>query len=270
VARFLSISNQGSLVMANDPNDRWKFIQTIYENPDDDVCRLVFCDWLEENNPDSVQAQYIRLALAYAEAKKEWAAKNKRKKGRRKHSTEVMTTGAEIEEFERCHFDDSLAGHDMAFYSLNGNVKFHLGLVSDLKIRCTDWAKFGTGLVEQHPIQRLDLSEKYPYQFRREEQLTRRSTRQHNYWSWWNYRAPHGISGTALVTEDILDILQGHLDRVTPLRSVSFLLHSHAEDDDMVAFKTRDEAMFALSDAYLIQARRHLECQKKKQSTILS
>jgi uncharacterized protein (TIGR02996 family) len=47
-------------------NDRDAFLQAIIAAPDDDLPRLVFADWLEEQG-ESVRAEFIRIQCKYAE-----------------------------------------------------------------------------------------------------------------------------------------------------------------------------------------------------------
>ena len=46
-------------------SDREAFLRTIVENPEDDVPRLVFADWLEENG-DADRAVFIRAQCEVA------------------------------------------------------------------------------------------------------------------------------------------------------------------------------------------------------------
>lgn len=168
----------------------------ILAHPDDDLRRLVYADWLEENR-DPEQAAFIRAQVAGHTGKAEFRAWGDR----------YMT-------------DDAGAGHLIPHLNESGGptVEYHRGFVSKVRCRLQDWCGgvcglcsgrgstadgecsdcFGTGrtpytgigpaVVRSHPVTLVDLTDREPYEavqasFDRQDQLVG----SRNVWVWLEY-----------------------------------------------------------------------------------
>jgi uncharacterized protein (TIGR02996 family) len=117
--------------------DADKFLAAIVADPDDDVPRLVFADWLEENG-DGVRAEFIRLQIDLA---------------RQEHSPEVKASlegrGVELQQVH---------GERWKLPNLPGVQTFHRGFVEEMKISAADFLRHADRIGRDAPVTDLWLT----------------------------------------------------------------------------------------------------------------
>jgi uncharacterized protein (TIGR02996 family) len=128
------------------------FLEDIIANPSDDVPRLVYADWLEEQGQGE-RAEFIRIQIALANWPCECTSEERVYHDECRCKEKAKLQRRELELLPRQYVATGLACDD---------IWFTRGFVSRVRITCDDWSEHGRELVRQHPLERVELSDKRP------------------------------------------------------------------------------------------------------------
>lgn len=111
--------------------DQRALLNNVIANPDDDVARLVYADWLEEfgDDDDKERAKLIHDMMGVKDIPLGWVWVKDR---------------------------------DLPVKALH-----HRGFAHTIRCRMSAWLKHGPAICEQHPIERVEISGKSPMEWRR-------------------------------------------------------------------------------------------------------
>lgn len=174
-------------------NPQQALLQTIFDKPDDDVARLVYADWLEEHD-QAERAKFIRLQVKQVQMLREetdcsqctpcscdWCPicgdcccpnPEDRKDDPQcplHNPSSMHAEYEELEDLERGMVDylgiDFLLGitnYEWGYWL----PKVEMGLISELSMDLEDWLGCGPAIMREHPIQRVQITDKEPWRFR--------------------------------------------------------------------------------------------------------
>lgn len=108
---------------------REALLKAVLANPDDDLPRLVYADWLEENDKQ-VAADYIRIACA----------------------GDAVTTL----EYSRRHWREVDDFRDVVKYGMG--YDYSRGFVSGVHCSLANWLKHGPAVVREHPVAKVNFT----------------------------------------------------------------------------------------------------------------
>lgn len=119
---------------------RQALLKAVLAAPDDDLPRLVYADWLEENG-QQVAADYIRIACA----------------------GDAVTTL----EYSRRHWREVDDFRDVVKYGMG--YDYSRGFVSGVHCSLANWLKHGPAVVREHPVVKVVLTDREPAQGRTDQ-----------------------------------------------------------------------------------------------------
>ena len=163
------------------------FIYNICEHPNDDVVRLIYADWLEdqEGEIDTARAEYIRVEVELAVVRTQHKAVPQAiwEKLERLHHEEgedwpTLSESYSPEDYEAIGLSKRLnelldtdaakfagdrwyppwAKDDYSYYT----VDWSRGFILHINIDCADWLKYGSEIVRIHPITSVKLVGREP------------------------------------------------------------------------------------------------------------
>ncbi len=158
------------------------FLAEIIANPADDALRLICADWLEEHG-DEDRSEFIRVQIELSKVPSEIIAKVRCLE---QEEAEGYPTLSEAYSPEDCLVQELLrrerelldAPHNEgpftnraiwakglfreAIWSVREDVEFTRGFVSRVRLTCAAWMEYGPALVKQHPLEKIEISDKRP------------------------------------------------------------------------------------------------------------
>jgi uncharacterized protein (TIGR02996 family) len=144
------------------------FLADIIANPADDAVRLIYADWLSEHDQEE-RGEFIRVQIELA--KPAFAsmacACQIRYNGTLVYRCELCTlVKRERELFQTYRLvpDRWLAGLPVSQFDW-GLPNWNRGFLAQIHLLCAVWIQHGPALVLQHPIERVELSDKRPGRF---------------------------------------------------------------------------------------------------------
>jgi uncharacterized protein (TIGR02996 family) len=121
-----------------------EFLRSIREEPTDDVCRLIYSDWLEENGTDAevARARFIRLQIE------------------RTHLPADDPRQAMLEKEERRLWTKNRKAWmaDLPYSLRRRDVVFHRGFLEELHLSIRQLLQYGDDLMAHFPLHRLRLA----------------------------------------------------------------------------------------------------------------
>ncbi len=166
------------------------FLQAIIANPAEDVHRLVYADWLDENG-DPARAEVIRVQVELEPLRQHG------------HGTERLHGGdcpacsriARLEYRERKLLSDHIGKWrivvevcpEVGSFVVCPAVVFRRGFVAEVSCTMADWLAHGQQIVSENPIEKVTITDKKP----RHWQTTNKGRRDH--WSWTVNRPQNGL-----------------------------------------------------------------------------
>jgi uncharacterized protein (TIGR02996 family) len=226
-------------------SDRNAFLRAICEQPADDAPRLVFADWLDENG-ESERAEFIRVQCKLEEA---------RQRAEVPHTccTDDSDHGPcrTCEPFKRLHRRSRQLLEDFAhgwfrdaFPWLEQPLEpvyyaqwwgwVGRGFVAEVACPLGDWLDHGKAICEQHPVERVRITDRVPY-----------FSVSDNDWS-WIYTPPDWDDEPHVLPRELWNILDQH--------DTSLSARVRAR-----RYRTREHALARLNVAVLTWARKQAE-----------
>lgn len=159
-------------------SDRRSFLRAICENPADDVSRLVYADWLEENGEQRA-AEFIRTQCA----------------GELATIRLSSLTGIDWAlgcEPHQCAMSAE-RGRAVATTLDNRRFVFTRGMISRIELPCMLFTRMAAALFADHPITEVRLTDKQPAETAMEDE---------NEWGW--YRSPQSPNAYQSLAHHVL------------------------------------------------------------------
>jgi uncharacterized protein (TIGR02996 family) len=143
-------------------NERQAFLDHIIDNPEDDVARLVFADWLEEHGEEE-RAEFIRIQCALAEKEREAMDRDLKKVRslQRQEKFLLQKIHKKVEGFEWTNagwWSWPLGSMDNEYQE-----RFHRGFIDTVVCDLESWIKYSKILLQTNPIQTITITDKEPH-----------------------------------------------------------------------------------------------------------
>lgn len=135
------------------------FLEDIITHPEDDTLRLIYADYLSEHGQEEM-AEFIRAQIERAELRCVI------------HNDKIPPPTIQMCEQLKgeCRHCDLVRRESLLFIRNDFDVvpswveewQFTRGFVSRICLSCSSWMEHGPVLVKQHPLERVELSDKEP------------------------------------------------------------------------------------------------------------
>lgn len=138
-------------------NDKQAFIRHIIDNPEDDVSRLIFCDWLEDND-QTERAQGIRKQIEHRSILQCWGDWTVGQQCNIDSGNIMCDPCTWL--YHYCNYPGKMLGE-----SETGNDRYqlHRGFVFEVKCRVHEWFEYGDEIGQQQPILKVTIKDKEAY-----------------------------------------------------------------------------------------------------------
>lgn len=151
--------------------DRDALLRAVLDHPDDDLPRLAFADWCEENGDDA-RAEFVRVQVALWDAQRDCLCGSRtgghRFTGGQHHNGPCAASQLRVESGGRSVrarvrevelFDALFAAPHHPW----GRVECSRGFIHRVTIAHDAWLEHGPALVRAHPIGRVELTDRSPW-----------------------------------------------------------------------------------------------------------
>ncbi len=154
------------------------FLQDILEHPDDDVPRLIYSDWLEENGQED-RAEFIRVQVELWRRRDEYKVNNWHGKERTRAYNALQVRERMLHERVLDWWGDEIPKGDPRQLYNNEivigshrpppitRVYFRRGFIASVDCVLSVWQEYGRKLATRHPIERV-LAKDLPMQISRD------------------------------------------------------------------------------------------------------
>ncbi len=144
---------------------RENFLADIIEHPDDDVPRLIFADWLDDNG-DPDRAEFIRVQCEMARlragpagpvpADSPWLMNDRRYQALERRERELLVGDSPNNWISWGQpVTSTILGFTQSFREV---IDFRRGFVHTVRCPCAAWLEHGPAVVRCQPVQRVELS----------------------------------------------------------------------------------------------------------------
>jgi uncharacterized protein (TIGR02996 family) len=148
--------------------DGWALMQHILDNPADNNTRLMFADWLDEQNQNdaSAWARFIRLQIERSLTKNrtEQQVLMRREERLVRASNWVKWTFLRgIDGLNALVYYSEVSQDPTGLSSEDSMIcKFSRGFLTSVHVRLNDWLRWGPQIVRRAPIEQVTLADKEP------------------------------------------------------------------------------------------------------------
>lgn len=146
--------------------DRWALLENIKANPADDLARLVYADWLEENANSWHERDWVELMRLQIELAAETRVTYRAKIGRQ---IKFLMRGAitmryfspinQVLDEWRLGFRFDGWPYSAGPYSA---AAFKRGFIEVVTCTMSEWLQYGPAICNVHPVQRVVITDKEP------------------------------------------------------------------------------------------------------------
>lgn len=177
-------------------NERKAFIDAILDNLYDDTLRLVYCDWLEEQDAQDPQMLFIRQSMECWRLQKELNASiddSGPTKSTRKLRKKLNQAEWENKRMMKDNEEGCLGLNRLSHLGVLDPMCFtERGLIHELTCRLQTWLEFGVQFCEKHPINYVQILDKEPQEIGIGDHET--------VWGWWPlFTAEHHCVGYEMI-----------------------------------------------------------------------
>ncbi len=141
--------------------EREALLQEIIDNPDADLPRLVYADWLEEFGGETERAEFIRIQCELMLPKNITKAGNPRlRKNRAARKRERELLLRHCDEWSSIGLNFYMAFASNPHRPIHNGVFFRRGFIEVVSCVMNDWIEHGPKLVRDHPIKFVKITDK--------------------------------------------------------------------------------------------------------------
>lgn len=201
-------------------SDREALLSSIITNPDDDVARLVYADWLQEHGEED-RAEFIRVQIELAKTPDNF--KEIKSSCRYWGLKSIRSSQSHIRRCKNCQYQ-RLLKREVQLHPIEYTSHFvwTRGFISEFQGELNLWLTHGPAIVQEHPIQYiritdLPIHEYTPWNFNQPDPQSR-----------WEIRDYDIIQGNDFESEkELWILLAGSISKQT----ISFESQQAAEAD---------------------------------------
>ncbi len=139
--------------------DRQAMLQDVLDNPADDAPRLIYADWLDEND-EGERAEFIRLQCQYPKQTELQIIVSNFYGDEWREANQPYPTIGSRSPADRFRHLPGIASmfRDWTKFAVGSWLHYHRGFISHITCTAADWLNHGDAIVIEHPIETVTLT----------------------------------------------------------------------------------------------------------------